>query len=411
MKRHPHVIRRHARTYSIFGLGAACVVLGLSACGSGASASSDDEVTAEDARAVDAAEESLAAHMDTADPVPVGEPFDASRANGMTIGVVESAGANPAVAQVSRVVHDAVERHGVSVRRCDAENASVQMGSCIDRVVAQGAEAVVVIGGDPETYSSGVQNARKQGVPVTSALALPLPSAVEEAGVDAADLRELTDIVDAVVAPPAGLSGVLAADFIVADSDADATILYIASPGIVQGHYEEAAFEQRISETCPSCEVISEGVAAPSWASDLAPLVQAQLAKNPDITHVVPAFDPMAAYTNPAIRQANKADSVKVVTVNGSFQQMQELADDGVMAANIGQNLAEMGYMAADQALRYLTGSTDVADAVASVRVFTKENIDTLDVNDDEAYQTGEWYTGAADALDETYDALWSAGS
>jgi ribose transport system substrate-binding protein len=340
-------------------------------------------------------------------PIPAGDAFDASSAAGKAVEVVDLTGANPAVAAVSESVRNALTGKGVTVQRCDAAGVSVNISSCINRGVVQSVKAIVVIGGDPKTYSQGVAGAKAANIPVISALDFPMPSEVEASGVDASALATDVDLVSGNAAPPDALSGTLAADFIIGDSSGKAKVLFIASPGIVGSEYVEKAFAAEMQKRCPACSTVSAGVALPSWASDLAPVVSSKLAQNPDIGYVVPVFDPMAAYTNPAIRQAGKGGSVKVVTVNGSLQQMSELAQGGLVAAEIGQSFPEMGLIAAGQALRFLTGAPPLREAAPAVRVFTRENIGSITVAATN-FRTGEWYTGSPDALTQAYAKTWS---
>lgn len=386
----------------------AATILGVTGCtSSGTDKEADDSGSAPTAD-VRAAEEHLAEYTDVTAPAPLGEPFDVSDAAGQTIGVVDYAGANPAIAEVSASTRSALEHVGLTVRRCDAQGASTQVSSCMDQVRAQGAQAVVVVGGDLTAFTSGIDSAHAADVPVVSALDLVLPSEVEESGVDSSDAQAQADLVDAIATVPAALSGTLIADAITADSGGGANILFIHSPGIFQAEYEMRAFQTRIEEICPDCNVITDEVALPSWPSDIAPLVQAKLAQNPDLDYVVPALDPMTAYTNPAINQAGKSDQIKVATANGNIQQLSELAQGSVLFADVGQNLAEVGLIAADQALRLLVGAPEVEAAAGAARIFTSDNIDSIDVKSEEDFHDGAWFTGDPDALTDAYYGLWT---
>ncbi len=385
---------------------ATALLLTLAACGGTGQSTGSTGSTGSTSNDVRGARDNLARYLEPRAPTAAGKPFAAAAATGKVVEVIDLTGANPAVAAVSTSVRSALDTQGVTVQRCDAGGVSVKIGSCIDQGVSQKVQAVVVIGGDPKTYSQGAASAKSAGIPLISALDFPMPSEVQAAGVDASGLAEDVSLVSGNAAPPDALSGTLAADFIVADAKGKAKILFISSPGIVGSEYVEKAFSVELKKRCPACTVISAGVSLPNWASGLAPVVSAKLAQNPDIGYVVPVFDPMAAYTNPAINQAGKS-SVKVVTVNGSLQQMQELANGGLVTAEVGQNFPEMGLIAADQALRFLAGVPTVPKAAASARVFTRDNIKSVTVADAN-FRTGEWYTGSPGALRQFYSSLWS---
>lgn len=405
-----NTVTRRGRMTTALVLCAAAVT--LAACGSNgatnqAGSSGSQSGTGAGAGSVAGAQANLAPYLNAKAPSPAGAAFDASGAAGQNVEVVDLTGANPAVAAVSTSVRTALTSKGVNVQRCDAKGVSVNISSCINQGVSQAAKVIVVIGGDPKAYSEGVAAAKNAKIPVISALDFPMPSEVTASGVDASALQADVDAVSANAAPPDALSGTLAADFVIGDSNGKATVLFIASPGIVGSEYVEKAFSAEMKKRCPDCSIVSAGVALPRWASDLAPVVSSKLAQNPDINYVVPVFDPMAAYTNPAINQAGKSDAVKVVTVNGSLQQMKELASGGLIAAEVGQSFPEMGLIAADQSMRFLTNAAPLKEAAPAVRVFTKQNIGSITIADSN-FRTGEWYTGSPEALTRAYDKIWS---
>jgi ribose transport system substrate-binding protein len=82
---------------------------------------------------------------------------------------------------------------------------------------------------------------------------------------------------------------------------------------------------------------------------------------------------------------------------------MKLIQDGKVMAMDVGENIAWLGYSEMDQAGRILTGADPIADGneMTPLRVFTKDNID----------ETGTPPTpdkGYGDAYVSGYGALWS---
>lgn len=388
------------------------VSLGMAACGSsGGSTSAESSAGSGSSSGVSAAAASLAKYTGVTSITAPGPAFNASKAQGKLVELVTQKAANPAVATVAAGLKAGLTHVGVQVQSCDAQGVSVQISNCIRQGLSQHAAAIDVVGGDPKAYSAGLAAAQAANVPVFSSLDVPLPAGVQASGVNSsaltADLKGLAG--DA--APPDALSGTLAADFVTKDSGGKATVLFIASPGIVGSDYLQKAFVHQMSKICPSCSVDLKAVTITNWASDLGPVVSAALAKNPKINYVVPVFDPMTAYTDPAIQQAGKAGTVKVVTANGSLQQMRQLAQhDPVLVCEVGQDLTQLGYISADQTLRKLAGVSAVPNSAAQVRVFTSANIGSLTVSSG-AFSTGQWYTGSASKLADTYDSLWSAAA
>jgi ribose transport system substrate-binding protein len=384
--------------------------LALSACGGGSgsnAAGSSNGNGGSTAAAVSKAQANLDKYLNPRVPAPAGSPFDASGASGKLVELVTQKGANPAVASVAASITTALEHEGVTVRSCDAQGVSVNISTCINQGLSQRADAVIVDGGDPEAYSAGLQAAKQAKVPLVSALDVPLASEISDSGVSPSGVEGRLAGLSSNAAPPDALSGTLLADYIIAESKGHATGLLITSPGIVGSDYLEKAFSVEMKKLCSACDFTTKGVVITNWAQDLSPVVSSYLAQHPNANYIVPVFDPMAAYTDPAIRSAGKADSVKGVTANGSLQQMQELATGGLLAAEAGQDLPELGFIAADQTLRLLVGQPVAKGAAAQVRMFTSSNIGTIKVTAD-ASRTGEWFTGDSSALSSLYYKLWS---
>lgn len=389
------------------------VALGVAACGSGnggahASGRASQTPSGTSSSSASAVAAAIANHSAVTAVKAPGPAFDAGKARGKLVELVTQKAANPAVATVAAGLRAALAQEGVKTQSCDAQGASVQISGCIRQGLSQNAAAIDVVGGDPSAYSGGLKAAQAAHVPVFSSLDLPLAAGVKASGVDPSALTPKLRGLAGNAAPPDALSGTLEADFIAHDSHGSASVLFISSPGIVGSDYLEKAFLHEMKKVCPSCSVDVKAVTITNWASDLGPVVSAELAKHPKINYVVPVFDPMASYTDPAIQQAGKAGAVKVVTANGSLQQMQELAQHNqILVCEVGQDLTQLGYISADQTLRKLAGVKPVPDSAAQVRVFTSSNIGSIKVTAS-AFKTGQWYTGSAAALRGLFDKLWS---
>lgn len=405
--------QRKRGRYSAVVAGGVLALL-LAACGSSSTASSSSSSTtaasgsstsASSAAGVAKATAELAKYSSAQPLTPPGPAFNASKASGKLVWLIEQQSANPAVAAVAKNAETALAHENVRVLTCDAHGVSVNIGNCIQQGLSQHPAAIIVDGGDPQSYTSGIQAANSAHVPIISGLDVPIPTSSDASQID----PHLTGIA-ANAGPPDPLSGTLAADYVVKNSNANAHVLFLSSPGILGSNFEEQNFASTLKSLCPKCTLIVKPVVITNWASDLGPTVSSQLQLHPNINYVVPVFDPMAAYTDPAIIQAGKASSVKVVTVNGSLQQMTNLSQKQVIVCDVGQNLAELGFLAADETLRYISGvpSSDLVKEVQpGVRVFSASNIGSVSLTPT-AFNSGEWYTGSASAMTDMFYKLWS---
>lgn len=322
-----------------------------------------------------------------------GAPFSTSAAKGKTVWWVTFYSGNPFLAAVGASLQKALESQGVTVVTCDGKGNPLDVNACIAQGVAQKADGIQVDGPEAATYANSMLAAEAAGVPVLSG------AAVDASG-------PLADGLAAQSSQPFELAGELAADWVIRDSGAAANVLFLTVPDVIGSTQEEAAFSARMKEKCPSCTVTVEGTTLANWATDLSTTTSAALLRDSGINYVVPAFDPMTQFVSPAIQQAGKAGSVKTVTVNGSLDQMKQLASGGI-AAEVGIDLNALGYIEADQMLRVLTGTTPVKVAHAPVRVFDATNIGDLTL-DEGARASGAWFAASGSYSDVFTDTIWT---
>ncbi|WGY01632.1 substrate-binding domain-containing protein [Nocardioides sp. QY071] len=336
--------------------------------------------------------DNVAAHAGPLEASYAGPAFDVGALRGKRVWWVTQYAGNPFLASIGRNLTEALDSVGVKVTTCDGKGNPVDANACIQQGIAQGADAIQVDGPEPATYAESLASAEKAGIPVLSGAAVDVTT------------TDLADGLAGQTSQPFGLTGELAADWIVKDSGGKADVLFLTTPDVVGSVSEQKAFEARIEETCPDCSLTVKGVTLANWANDLGTTTSSELVKNPKITYVVPAFDPMTQFTNPAILQAGRSD-LKVVTVNGNLPFLQELAKGSPIKAMVGIDLDALAYLEADQLLRAMTGQDTLLDIVAPVRIFDRGNVGDLRL-DAAAADDGSWYAGSG-AYADLFAGLW----
>jgi ribose transport system substrate-binding protein len=388
--------RKRRRSLTILAAVSAAAALGLAGCSAGSGGSGDTGTGADPDQAAGVPQEVLdrIEQYSAAQPFEYDGPaFDASAAGGSTLWWVPMTSQNPFLVTVGGNLEKALATQSVSLKECDGNANPVDINNCVSQATAQGAAAIQVDGPEPDMYLNTLQAAAAAGIPVL----------VGAAG-DASD--PVPAEVAGISSQPFALSGQLAADWVISDSGAKANVLLITTPDVVGSISQQEGFEAEMAEFCPECKVTVEGVTLGNWATDLGQTVSAALSRDPSIDYVFPVFDPMTQFTNPAIQQAGRANSVKVVTVNGNLPFMQELADpDSLIHAMIGLDLNAQGWIEADLALRAMTGNPTVANAYPPARLFTKENVSELTL-DAESSNNSSWYSGAG-TVDDFFQELW----
>jgi ribose transport system substrate-binding protein len=104
----------------------------------------------------------------------------------------------------------------------------------------------------------------------------------------------------------------------------------------------------------------------------------------------------------PSVHAAGAQDRVKIVTFNASPSVLESLKNGDVVAANVGANPEQYGWAFADQTLRVLSDKEPVKDVKLPLRIFTRDNIDSIDLKAPQQ----SWY-GDVDFKSE-YQKLWS---
>jgi ribose transport system substrate-binding protein len=374
--------------------GTASLALVLGACSSG-EAGGDGGGSASGSVPA-AVTEKLSSYSEPQELDYAGQPFDVSSVQGKTVWWVTQYSGNPFLATVGKNFKAAMDAVGVKVTECDGKGNPVDASNCLDQAVAQGAAAVQMDGPEPTTYANSLPAAAAAGIPVLAG-----------SGVDAS--TPLIEGQTGVSSQPFGLTGELAADWVIKDSGGKANVLFLTTPDVIGSTTEEEAFSKELEANCPDCKVTVKGVTLANWASDLGPTTSAELVKDPNLNYVVPTFDPMTQFVNPAIQQTGKSSSVKVVSVNGNLAFMQDMASgNSLTKALVGIDLNALGYIEADQMLRAMTGNQPLEKAYAPVRVFDEASVGDLDLTE-QAANDGSWYAGTGSTSD-LFAGLWQRG-
>lgn len=168
----------------------------------------------------------------------------------------------------------------------------------------------------------------------------------------------------------------LEADWIIAKSKARADVLIITSNDFPPSVPQRNTLLSEFRNHCGSdCKVKYVDVPSASWATKIQPQVQSSLTADPNINYIVPLYDSMAQYAAIGIQQAAHLGKTFIVSYNGTpaILKMMEFGQTVVM--DVGENPAAVGYAAADQDLRLLTGHKPATKEVTGLRIIDKSNV------------------------------------
>lgn len=287
---------------------------------------------------------------------------------------------------------DAMEASGNEAKVVDA-NGSVREGArFVQQAIDQNADAIVIQSIDSKALRAPLTDAKKAGIPVIALFE-------NDPRTPTSDEQEIG--VFGHVSFDYTKAGRLQSDWVIADSGGDANAVIIQSPDSGVAKPQVKGNTSEFEKLCPdSCEYEVKDVLQADWSTRI-PTLTSTILKDPTVNYIMPIYDGMATYVTSEVATAGAQDRVKVTSINAAQPQMKQLAGGDIIGALVGQPLDWLGWAIADQTLRALSDAEPVADEEVPLRVFTEDNVQSLDL---EAEQS-EWF-GDTDYQGE-YKKLW----
>jgi len=386
--------RRHGVRAILVALTACLALVSLGACGdddadsSSAGGSGGGEASAEVAEARKAVR-ALEAPVEFVAPGPAIEVGDSLR--GDTIYVVANGLNFPFVQAMLGALKQGADAVGAKVVAVDGAGDTTKAAQLVERGVGRNVDAIVIQSFPAEQLTAALRSAKAASIPV-----------VELTGRDPqappASLREVG--VEAIASFCYTCAGQQMAQFAVADTDGDVNAVLFDVPEIGVSKLERQGFTSELKELCPDCQVKVVDAPLAQWNKDLPSLTTSVLQRDPNVNYLVPLYDSMIALMEPAVARAQATD-VKVVSYNATEPALTMLEDGQLVAGDVGGMNAWLGWAAMDQIARLATDNEPAADVEIPHRIFTADNIDSIDLSAPET----EWY-GDLDLAAE-YTKLW----
>lgn len=378
---------RHPGILASIGLALALVASGC-ATGTGPGPTESGSDVAADDVGVERAREQLATFTQVIEPPlpsdPLSEPASLS---GQKIVYLPAVAALPIFQASWAGLQDAAAALGMTAEICDTTVDPAKAAACLDQAVNTGAAAIYIHAWSPALAQQAYDAAVATGIPIILGMVsrpADAPANVVTNGPDTA------------------AASVLAANAIIADSDGTANIVGVKgidSPETISW-YDAAADE--IGANCPGCELTTVEIKVPQ-SDQLPPKVSAALLANPDADYLFPNLSPIVSATLQGAADAGRTDMAAVssaATVNDL-----EAINNGLLVAAVGWDPVWASWAAIDLTGRMLLGdAVDPVDYISPLRVFTPENVATLDVSQ-ASYERSEFWGG--NAYQAEYEALW----
>lgn len=385
--------RRRSRRAAVLAA-AAAVAVGAAACGSddgGGGGGGSASGAGAGGPGVTAAREAVDAAKAMPEFKAPGPAFDASGASGNTVFWLSVDNSIPIMQTLGDAIEEAGREVGVSVVNFDGKGSATEFNRGMEQAISRKVDVIILESVSSELLAAPIRRAKAQGIKV-------IASTERDESVPA-----LNEDADAVTSFKYKEAGELMANWAIADSGGEANVVAIQSSDVVNGQDVRAGMEEQFQKNCPDCEVEFIETQIPDWASRLGTLTRSQLTQNPDVDYVIPFYDGMAQFVAPAVRQAGAAERVKIVSFNATPVIMQMLKRGEIVAADVGGANDWLAWAEMDQALRLMVGEEPVANTQVPLRLFDDGNIDSIDLEADEA----TWY---GTAFKDEYRKLWGVG-
>ncbi|WP_084022521.1 sugar ABC transporter substrate-binding protein [Amycolatopsis thermoflava] len=277
-------------------------------------------------------------------------------------------------------LQQALTKVGATVKSCDGQLSPTGVAQCIDQAIGARAHAVVTSSISYEMASTAFSRLTGAGIPT------------------------LLTGTEPVAAAPTGLHFLsqgwyqrvearLAAQAVIADSNAQAKVLYLRTSDSKSMVEMGAAGIDELKTGCPDCRVNVIDVAG-TQVSQLPSIVSGALLKNPSIDYVIPQTDNWVPGVLTGIQNAGATSRMKMASTTAILGSLQILKSNPVLIADVGASPNYIGWAIADSAIRMLSSEPVPAGYPPLVRVFTKDNIGTLQLTP-QAETGNDWYGSA----------------
>jgi ribose transport system substrate-binding protein len=372
-------------------VGVAAIALALSACSTGSDTAAPSSGAS---NAVSSAvTDNVAKYKGLPTFTPPGEKIDPSTLKGKSVFLIPLV-PNPFNQNIQETMQGIAEKVGMTLTIYPNQGTPSEWVQGMNAALTAKPDLIVLsTAPDPRTLQPQLAQAKAAGIPVLVTHfyddSSPVPPACEGCAAG----------VTALVTAPFNVAGKAAADWIIADSKANANVLLIGGADVLPSPATLDTIKQEFTDQCPACKVTIKNIPVSDWNTKTQGEVQSALTADPSINYVYPLYDAMVAGAVPAVQTLGKTGQVKVVSYNGSPYALKYIQDGDIVVMNVGEDTVGIGYASMDQAFRILLGKPTV-DERTPIRIWDKTNVN-------EAGTPPETGKGYGSALSDGFLQLW----
>ncbi len=318
-------------------------------------------------------------------------PVNIAAAKGKTADLINLTEEIPALHEWAAVAQAQLQKAGVTANICDAKGTPEGIIGCLTQDIAARPNVIVAMALDTTFIHSYIQQATNAGIKVITAQT-GTPGLPQGTGAVAEVTFDYPQV------------GRMLGTWFAASSGCQGYPQIITSTSSRQPSAAEVSgIQSAVQQYCPTSTALPvQNVLIPDWATNLPTVTRSVLTANGSINYLLPLYDGMTIYMVPAITQLHLSHPVQVGSFNATPVVMQnELAKDSPLSADVGGPNDWYGYALTDEILRVLAGAPVVANEHVPLRLFTRDNLSSINLSAKES----TWYGTVNFACQ--YDKLW----
>ena len=366
-------------------LGAASLLLAGCGSDSPATSASPAAATADGSAQAKAAADRIAGFMQPATSLNIDVPLKEKPAPGKDVVWLE--GNIEDIVAIGEGLKAATDALGWNLRTLtvDAADPQAQNGAML-QAVAQKPDYIVTSGQPVSTFEEGDKAAMAAGIPIFDMSSENKPDPATNGIYVNVGLKELQ------------LRYQQVADWVIADSDAKASVLFVNLPDFHVLVTAAGYAKEQFASECSGCKVAELNATIADLTSGAVPSsVVSYLQSHPDVTHVVFAIGQIGSGVREAMDGAGVGQNVKISGANPQKANVQALIDKKE-SSWLTLPRAAQAWNVADAMARHSEGMdlAPINDAAVAYQFWTQDNVPT---------PAGE-YLGATD-YQNSWKTLW----
>lgn len=298
---------------------------------------------------------------DSAD-VKFGYPDGSTAVRNKKVFTISSNQSLEGILRLSNGVVDAVEELGWKNTLIDGKSSPDTVTEGIERAISEGADGIFMVSYPVQYVAAAAAKARAAGIPIISTTSF-IEAGPDTVFADIASFEENKNM------------GAQMGSYAIADSDGTARVILLndATTAGVKEIIEGAVGEL---EKCVECQILATvEFLGPQIASGLSEMVRTALLQHPDADYIISPFDSASTFASVGVRDAGRADNIKLLSTGGNLANLAEIRKDGIQKMVATQPLEYYGWVAANAMNDAFLGKDSTTAYTLPTKIIDKDNL------------------------------------